>query len=194
MSEARISDALVRRLWMRRSLSRAEAARLAGVSQSCLRRRARALGLTGRHHLVSDDAIRAIWADESLRREEMEARVGLAQSCIWKRAKALGLPPRKRRRKGFAPFDEALFRRMWLAGVSSEDIGAQIGRHRTVVNDIGHRLGFPRRPHGSAVTPMASFLADELRREMARTAAAEQAAMKARGMLNAPGIGGREAA
>jgi hypothetical protein len=194
MTEARVSDALVRRLWLRRSLSRAEAAARAGCSQSCLRRRAKALGLPSRHHAVGDDAIRAVWGDESLRREEMEARLGLAQSCIWKRAKAMGLPPRKRHRKGYPVFDRALFRRMWLAGVSAAEIGREIGRHRTVVNDIAATMGFAPRPHGSARTPLEDFRADELRRAMARTAAAEQAAMKARGMMIAPGIGGREAA
>jgi hypothetical protein len=194
MTEARVADAVVRRLWQRRSLSRSEAARLAGCSESCLRRRAKAMGLPLRRKTVSDDAIRAVWGDESLRREEMEARLGLAQSCIWQRAKALGLPPRKRCRKGYAPFDRALFRRMWLAGVSAPEIGREIGRHRTVVNDIATAMGFPSRPHGTARTPMADFRADELRRAMARTAVAEQAALKARGMMIAPGVAGREAA
>lgn len=192
MSEAVLSDAAVRAVWMRKSLSRADAARMLGCSQRTLQSRARAMGLPGRKDVVPDDAIRALWSDPRLTRDQIADRLGMAQNCVWRRAKKMGLPARRRARKGFPPFDEALFRRMWLAGVASAQIGRVIGRHRTAVNDIGNRLGLPKRPHGSARLPMAAFLESELGRAMAVRAAREQAALRAAGMMTAPGVRSRE--
>lgn len=195
MSEVRLSLAEVRRVWEDRSVMLADAAGRLGVHPDTLARRAAMMGLPSRRFKVSDDVVRDVWGDHSLTRAQMEARAGLSASNLWRRARMLGLPARPRTKKSQPPPDRARFAEMWRAGISLAEMGRAFGLHWSSINRWSRRFGLPPRLGGA---PRGLTLADwdqmQLCAAMARTAAAEQHAMKERGMMPAPGLAGREAA
>lgn len=125
-------------------------------------------------------AIRRAWLDPGLTRAEGARLVGLTRVNFWLRARALGLPQRKGGRPKVLP--EALFARMWLAGVRAADIAAHYGTGAVTPWQTARRMGLPSRARGERRIGLAEFLAAEaeaaLARRMARTAEAEARARR----------------
>lgn len=136
--------------------------------------------------------IRAAWIDPRLTTHDAAKAVGLSRSNLWRRARALGLPPRKVGNRNAIP-DQALFARMWAAGVNARFMAEAFGCHFLTISQTAKRLGLPPRCAGGrkARITVEAFWAGEAEARLAQSmpaiAAAENAALR---RLNLePGVG-----
>lgn len=142
---------------------------------------------------LSNAALRAAWRDKSRTVISIAAEFGLSTRAIRVRAKALGEPVRSHntKRPSITPAMEPLFKEAYAAGVKSADLAGHFKiSERTVANTV-ERLRLPKRGQGRrSGIGMADFLQSRAVASLARTAAAEQAAMIQAEMADARSGGG----
>jgi hypothetical protein len=117
-----------------------------------------------------------VWLDPALTTAQAALAVGLSRSNLWRRAKALGLPARPVGNVA-AIRDDALFARLWAAGVSMSAMAEYFGCHQTTIFEHHRRLGLPPRPIGGR-KPFRSVRA--FVRETTEARLAERMALAAR--------------
>jgi hypothetical protein len=130
--------------------------------------------------------IRRLWLDPTLTAAQGARLAGLTRVNFWRRAKALGLPSRGTGGRPFSIPDEALFRRMWAAGLSAANIAAHFGVHRDTPLKFAKMLGLPTRGKCRKPLTLAQFHEAEMARQMAGTAAQERAALRNAEMVDDP--------
>jgi len=125
---------------------------------------------------------RALRADGDLTCDQIAARLNRSARGLSQTAKALGLPPRRKGPK--LKYDEALFIRLYRAGVSMAEIGCHFGMHRSSFPHVVRKLGLP--PRGKswiAQVTLAQFFEAEMRVRMEAEAARSMAACRIAGVL-----------
>lgn len=129
---------------------------------------------------VSDAQVRGWWADRTVTKRTCQERCGLHWRTLKDRATALGLPPREDIREPMAW--GPLFHEMWMAGVSSREIGVYFSRAASSVSRSAAMAGLPRRAPGPQPhVPMAEFLAA---RAMKRAASETRVALRLAEMVD----------
>lgn len=132
---------------------------------------------------IPEAKIRAAWLDVSVSATVAAQRIGLSRGGLCKRAQAMGLPARPDGRR--PKTNEALLRRLWLAGVPAKDIAALFGCHVLTISQTVRRIpDLPmRQPGGYRRGPSPAQVLAMMQRDkpsiltLAKTAALEQAAM-----------------
>ena len=93
---------------------------------------------------LTREALEPVWRRHDISTERMAQALGVSRQALSARARRLGLPSRSKVRRKLC--DDALFRRMWLAGVNSSDIAKHFGySHRSAIGTRAQNLGLPRR-------------------------------------------------
>ncbi|AZB68198.1 hypothetical protein [Cereibacter sphaeroides] len=128
--------------------------------------------------------VRALWADTSRSTQDMAEELGITRQGLSDMARRLGLPKRRTNYEAQKRGSDALFRELWLAGVSCEEIARHLGyeSHRGVVQRR-EMMGLPQRTRGGPrgwreTITMAEFHELQLARLMAAEAEAVRAATK----------------
>ena len=120
------------------------------------------------------------WANLSLRTEEIAARLKVPRGTVSYIAKRLDLPSRRHVRRLAIPRAKiSLFVEMWRAGVWVTEMAAHFDVHLKTISNTAVRLGEEKRQRGRAQKgiSMADFWVLQLRDELVRAAAAEQASI-----------------
>jgi hypothetical protein len=132
----------------------------------------------------SEKLFRSLWADTSVSIDEIADRFGTGRRWPALQASRLGLPSRHTGpRQHVRQINYTDLARLWNAGLSPAAIAKALGmRHRQYVWKIARRIGLPPRPVGrpAPYRSLHDLATDRLRDAMARTAAMEQAQMRAR--------------
>lgn len=125
---------------------------------------------------INRRAFEAMWHDSAKTTDEIAAAFGLHRSSVTGIGYRMGLSPRK---VGAKPrIDEALFRSLWAAQVTTAEISRVMGMARNYPGVVAKRLGLPKRPQGMRGTISATdFLSQQLRIAMAASARREQEAL-----------------
>jgi len=95
----------------------------------------------------AETLFRQLWACPGISVQEIADYYGVTRQAIHERAKRRGLPPRPFRSDAQIK-DRALFRRMWLDGVTGTDIAAHFGVTLTAVRNLVRLMDLPRRKRG----------------------------------------------
>lgn len=184
--EIRIPLARLKALWWDVSAPLDVVVRRAGLPDSTVRllmRRRKRLGWPSRHRLrragrYDSVKMRALWADDTLSVAEIGKVFGLSARQLGNIAAYSGFPPRRLGPK--VHYDLNLFRRAWLAGVSSGEIARSIGRDQSTLSSMARREGLPPRRGGFQPTmTLAQFLASEAEAQLAAAMAADAARVRA---------------
>lgn len=139
-------------------ISKSEAARRLGVTESAVSHRLRIEGIDWPRRRRMDDATFArLWACTSIGTAEIAAALGVTRQAVSWRARAMGLPARTRLRRKLS--DDAEFRRLWAAGISIAEIARHFGyAHRSSVWQVVRRLGLPARQRASGAGTHAGWI------------------------------------
>jgi hypothetical protein len=94
-------------------------------------------------------ALRPLWSRLDIPTERIAKALGVTRSAVSYKARTLGLPPRTGNQECNKLLPDEVFKRMWLAGVSSTDM-AKLGgyRHRSAISHRRTLLGLPPRTRG----------------------------------------------
>lgn len=131
---------------------------------------------------ITRDTLEPLWSRMDIPTARIAAALGVSRQGLSWKAKALGLPPRTQNREPQKKLDDAMFTRMWLAGVSSTEMARYFGyagsgalsRRRVI-------LGLPARTRGRGGKNAGGWietisLTQFLERDMADRLAARKAA------------------
>lgn len=113
---------------------------------------------------VSPSEFRRLWFDPSLSQTQIGEMLGISYQAVRFRAIARGLPSARTVKpwvRSVTPQQEAEFRRMWLAGVRSEDIRQHFGmRYSSDPARSARLMGLPKRGRAwRATCTIEGFLA-----------------------------------
>ena len=121
---------------------------------------------------LTRETLAPIWCRREIPMERIAGALGVTRQGLAYKAKSLGLPSRKGNYDGQKLGSDERFRKMWLAGVSVEDMTKYFGyaSHRGVIHRRG-RLGLPLRTRGDGTNKHAGWvetisLAEFLEREL----------------------------
>lgn len=120
---------------------------------------------------LSNALVRELWLDASANKYTLPARAGCSYDTLKRRAMDLGLAPR--REGGRLRICRATVRLMWLAGVSSREIGIKVGCSQSNVIRAAQAMALPPRgPQFSATMTLVEYQAVRLRLAMEGTVGA----------------------
>lgn len=95
---------------------------------------------------ITREALAPLWSRMDIPTERIAEALGVTRQGLSWKAKALGLPPRAGNQAPCKRGSDDLFRRMWLAGVSSSDMARYFGYARTGgVTTRRRMMGLPPR-------------------------------------------------
>ncbi|MBV7408742.1 hypothetical protein [Maritimibacter sp. DP1N21-5] len=98
---------------------------------------------------ITADDLRPLWSRLDIPTERIAAALGVTRAGLSWKAKALGLSPRTGNRESTKRVDDQTFTRMWLAGVSTQDMATFCGYRRAHTVTCRRRaLGLPARKRG----------------------------------------------
>lgn len=134
------------------------------------------MAASGHLSAMPPEAFAAAWACHSISTARIAERLGVSPAALHWRARSLGLPRRPTGPQRAKKCSDDLFRRMWMAGVSTPEIARECGYSRyPAASHRARLLGLPRRVRrsgsgGPAGWPptitMAQFRELEFRRMM----------------------------
>lgn len=95
---------------------------------------------------ITREHLDPVWSRLDISTEKIAAALGVTRQALSGKAHSLGLPKRTKNRAPQTKGDDALFSRMWLAGVSSPEMAAFFGySHPSSVTTRRQNMGLPRR-------------------------------------------------
>lgn len=92
----------------------------------------------------AEEKFRRLWMCREIAIQEIADHYGVSRQAIHRRAQRRGLPPRGVRSDAKIK-NRAIFREMWLGGVTCADIASHFGVGETVVRRCAEFEGLPRR-------------------------------------------------
>ena len=144
--------------------------------------------MTNRGKTISEAEFRRMWQDRSLSLAQIGVALGITREAVRQRGKARNMPPRGDSKTHIAAVrDDDAFRRMWIAGVSTNDLMRLHGCSRSAILKAARRLGLSGRGHAFPGIALDEFLQIELARKLAESAARTQAEMIRRNMADYSG-------
>lgn len=133
-------------------------------------------------NLTADD-LRPLWSRLDIRTENIAKALGVTRAAISYKAKTLGLPPRTGNQECAKLLPDAVFKRMWVAGVSVYDMAKAGGyshpgaiSHRRKVLGLKARTrstGGNNRSSWNETIPIEKFQEIELARLMGKASKKE---------------------
>jgi len=131
---------------------------------------------------ITRELLEPIWSRRDIAIKDIAARLGVTRQAICSKAKTFGLPSRAGNQIKYGSDD--IFRRLWLAGVSTNEIAAALGySHKSAVGVRSKAMGLPARTRMSSdggpggwprALTMAQYQEQLLAERMAREAASAQ--------------------
>lgn len=120
-------------------------------------------------------ALEPVWNTRTISMDRIAAVLGVSRQGLSYRAKAMGLPSRAGNYDGQKKCPDDLFQRMWMAGVSLQEIADYCGYSaRQNVTQRRRNMGLPARTRGNdtgrhagwPTISLSAFLEMELARRM----------------------------
>ena len=100
---------------------------------------------------ITRETLEPLWARREIPIARMASALGVTAAGLSWKAKSLGLPSRAGNQRPRQKVDSDLFRRMWLAGVSSVEMAAAFGySHPSGVTTRRRLMGLPPRTRGKS--------------------------------------------
>jgi len=123
---------------------------------------------------LTREVLEPLWNRREISFARMGAALGVSAEVVRRKGIRLGLPPRGARKAPHGKCDAEAFRRLWLAGVKTEDMARHFGyAEASCVTRRARRLGLPKRQRGRSTGAVAGWaatisLTQYLEAEMAR--------------------------
>lgn len=122
---------------------------------------------------LTREALEPVWFRRSIHLERIASSLGVSRQGLSSKAKALGLPPRGMNYDLQKKCSDDLFRRMWMAGVSLQEIADYCGYTKPQnVTQRRKNMGLPARTRGKETGRHAGWptigLSDFLEGDLAR--------------------------
>ena len=95
---------------------------------------------------ITREVLAPVWNRRDIPAERISAMLGVSRQGLSYKAKSLGLPSRAGNYEPLKKADDAVFARMWNAGVKADEIAGALGyKSRSAVDDRRRRMGLPAR-------------------------------------------------